>query len=473
MNSLQSFRNLIFSSTVDKGLDLATHFIRDINTSGSFYLNMRDIEEDLITKFLSLNNIDFKHENLIKNQPLFLISQGYSTGGHTRLMENLSIMVPDKTTLLITRPTQINVLKKFEECFEKIIICLKEDNNIGYVLKIAKEILKYEKVVLNTHPDDIFAIVACGVAKRLNSKLKFYFVNHADHLATYGVAVADVWYGISLYGQTLDKARGLSFETQTCFLGIPIHKPKKLFFKNIEYRYSENRNKFLTAAAGHKYNPIQGNSIIPLLERLLIINPRNEIVVIGSGVSSNSLFIELKLKYPSRLSFHASLAHDKYILLTSDCDFYIDSFPLPGGTAFVEQFIHGKPCIGLTTKFFGYTPLEMLKENSIDRVIYSLEQPPSSELITKIQSKIFEVHGFEKVKERFISSLYEGLSFENPMLDCIEKKSILKGHNFEISRNSLMYIYNLDKAVFLKLIFSRKIIIKIYKILSKKTSKYI
>ena len=54
------------------------------------------------------------------------------------------------------------------------------------------------------------------------------------------------------------------------------------------------------------------------------------------------------------MALNALTEYDEYLRLTGGSDYYIDSHPMPGGTAFVEQFLKGKPCIGLKSKFFGY-----------------------------------------------------------------------------------------------------------------------
>lgn len=456
MNSFEKIKTLVFNSSIDKSLDLAVSLIKSINSSNYYCLNLTDIEEFLITKVLSLSSITFEEKHFVQEQVLFVISEGYSTGGHTRLMENLSTMLKGKHVLLITRSTENEVIESFRKYFKSIKISLKESDNLSYIFEIVKNIIKYEKVVLNTHPDDIFTIVACGIAKKINNKLKVYFVNHADNLATYGVTVSDIWFEISLYGQVLDKDRGILPTTITSFLGIPINKPDECFFGGVNYDYKKNGNRFLTAATSYKYSSIERISLAPLLESILVDNINNEVSIIGLKAKLNNSFIELKelkKRYPDRLIFHPSLPYKEYIKITASADFYIDSFPLPGGTAFVEQFIYGKPCIGLHTEYFGYTPLEAVKKNTVDEVMDFLKNPPSSSLIDELQLKIFKVHSFAKVKERFTSSLYNNESYENPMIGYIEEKSIIKNNVLYLSKSLLRKVYLINKIIFFQLLF--------------------
>lgn len=465
MKKIEAIKNLIFNSDIHQSIELAVCFIRDINASGYYDINVTDIEKALIEK----NNITFEVEGEAYEKTLFVISEGYATGGHTRLMENLSQMILIKPTVLITRPTEQSVIKRFEKYFEEIIICFKDinSNDVEYIRSLAKEIIKYKKVILNTHPDDLHTVIACGIAKKINRNLKVYFVNHADHIATYGVTVSDVWYEISLCGQQLDKYRGMLPETQISFLGIPINKPKSSFLKKVKYNYSPDGNRFLTAASSNKYELEDDVTMIPLLDKILTINSNNQVSIISSGIEFNPFFQKLKKKYPDRVRFHSSLPYDEYIKLSEDTDFYIDSFPMPGGTAFVEQFLNGKPCIGLQTNFYGYTPLDLVKRNTVDEALELLTTPPSDSFLDELNSKIFEVHGSEKVKERFLSNLYNDVLSKNPMNDYINIRSVKKNENINLSKLTIKKVYNLNKLTSIKLTLSKNIIkrilIKTYK----------
>lgn len=420
MKEIEEIKNLIFNSDIHQSIELAASFIRDINASDYYDINVTDIERALIKKVNETNSMFVEVEFEVKayDSALFVISEGYATGGHTRLMENLSQMIPSKPTVLITRPTEQSVITRFENYFEQIITCFKDKNNddINYINSLAKEIVKHDKVILNTHPDDLHTVIACGIAKRLNKELRVYFVNHADHIASYGVTVSDVWYEISLSGQQLDKFRGILPETQISFLGIPINKPKSSFFKKVNYKYNSNGNRFLTAASSNKYELEDDKTMTPLLDKILTMNSNNQVSIISSGIEFNPIFQKLKKKYSDRVRFYSSLPYDDYIKLSKDTDFYIDSYPMPGGTAFVEQFLNGKPCIGLQTKFYGYTPLDLVKQNTIDEALELLTIPPSDSFLNELNSKVFEVHGFEKVEERFLSNLYDDALFKNPVV---------------------------------------------------------
>lgn len=468
MKELQAIKNLIFNSDIPQSLELAACFIRDVNASNYYDINVTDIEIALIEKVNETNSMSFEFEGKTYEDALFVISEGYAAGGHTRLMENLSQMIPSKPTVLITRPTEQSVITRFKKYFEKVIVCFKDKSNddLEYIRSLAKEMVNYEKLILNTHPDDIHTVIACDIAKKLNKHLKVYFVNHADHIATYGVTVSDVWYEISLCGQQLDKYRGILPETQISFLGIPINKPKSGFLKKVNYNYSAAGNRFLTAASSNKYELDDNATMMPLLDEILTMNSNNRVSIISSGIEFNPFFRKLKKKYPNRVKFHSSLPYDDYIKLSEDTDFYIDSFPMTGGTAFVEQFLNGKPCIGLQTNFYGYTPLDLVKRSTIDETLELLTTPPSDGFLNELNSKISEVHGFERVEERFLSSLYDDIFSKNPMDEYMRFRKIKKNDNVYLSWNTFKKILTVSKLNFINLILSKYF----FKLLLKKTT---
>ncbi|MFC6380479.1 hypothetical protein [Psychrobacter glacincola] len=455
MKEVEEIKNLIFNSEIHQSIELAASLIRDINASDYYDLNVTDIERALIKKFDKTNGILVEFEGKTYDSALFVISEGYATGGHTRLMENLSQMIPSRPTLLVTRPTEQSVITRFERYFEQIITCFNNKNNVNYINRLAKEIVKYNKVILNIHPDDLHTVIACDIAKKLNKELQVYFVNHADHIATYGVTVSDIWYEISLSGHQLDKFRGILSETKISFLGIPINKPKSSFFEKVNYNYNPDGNRFLTAASSNKYELEDDATMIPLLDEILTMNSKNRVSIISSGIEFNPFFKKLKKEYPNRVRFHSSLPYDEYIKLSEDTDFYIDSYPMPGGTAFVEQFLHGKPCIGLQTKFYGYTPLELVKRNTAEEALELLTTTPSDSFLNELNSKIFEVHGFDKVKERFLSNLYDNILFKNPMNNYIDFRNISKKYNIYFSWDILKKILKFSKLNFINLILSK------------------
>lgn len=195
------------------------------NEVGIYSLN--ELETFLIDNvFSKLSISDNVIDNGRDNKIVFIATELYHTGGHTRLMERLATFLDSKPDLLITKKPMESIIERENAFFSTIHY---GPNNYPSVVEniffFFSVILKYNIVILNTHPEDIYAIVACGLAKKIKKDIKVHFVNHADHVFSYGSSISDVWYEISDYGVTVDAKREL--KAKKCFLGIPIDTSKQ------------------------------------------------------------------------------------------------------------------------------------------------------------------------------------------------------------------------------------------------------
>lgn len=448
---IKTIKKRIMSCDLDNALQLSCLLMMAFNKE-NVVDDFTDIEKHLVKIAFKEISINCKEKPECKD--LFIITQAYSSGGHTRLMENLSNMLDNKSDLVITRKTNSNTVTRLKNYFNKVdCMFIEKGNKTNNISTLVNKILRYKKIVLNTHPDDIYSIVACGVAKKINSELKIYFVNHADHQSTYGASVADIWYEISLYGMDLDKVRGVKCDKS--FLGIPINKEKNLFFNEVKYKSYKEKSLFLLAASSSKFESENNNNIGPLIKLILDLNPSNLVVVIGTNNDSLSFFYNLKEIYGDRISFYNSMPFDDYIKLTSSADFYIDSYPMPGGTAFVEQFIEGIACIGLNSRFYGYSPLELIKRDSVGEVVDVLKNPPTLDDINILQDMIYKIHGYSEVKNRFIKSLEYTDKFKYPISNFANRNSlVLKPSCLIFSRRFFKKIFLTDFNLFFKVVFS-------------------
>lgn len=338
----------------------------------------------------------------------FVITTGYLTGGHTRLMERMAKFCPDTPDLLVTGRCDRSVLQHWQSQFTQII-CLNQFRAPAFseqVLCLAQRLASYDQLVIFIHPEDVFAVVALGLAKQLQPELRVYYVNHADHCFSYGVSVADYWFELSAFGHELDKHRS-GLNAQRSFLGIPVEyvqppasQPKRI-------------TRIFTAANDVKFKPVAKQSLMPLIDALLQQYPDAVFHAVGVSLYSDYWWWRLKWRYPKRLQLQKKLPYARYLELTQEADLYIDSHPLPGGTAFVEQYLQGRRCAGLISPWRGYTPLELIKTATPDKLIAGLEA--ESVDMTTINRLVQDVHGLESVRRRFLDCLNQGICHSNPM----------------------------------------------------------
>ncbi|MGY3855931.1 hypothetical protein [Aeromonas intestinalis] len=361
-----------------------------------------DIERHLKIKIIDSISSSGLNKNKNKNKNkniLFVISEPYLAGGHTRLMERLSEMLDEGVDLLVTRRSGDREKDRMSSFFSSVITVPSSLSILKKIVHISDIYAKYNKLILNIHPDDIISVLSCGLAKEKNPDLECFFINHADHVFNVGVTVADVWFEISNFGRKIDKLRGITCPSS--FLGIPLDKSAKFNSMNIRYPRSESEiKKIVSAASGAKFKPIKGISIFSTISELMVGHPHAVIYIIGVNLYTDYWWWAVKLKHFKRLKIINSLPYDEYLSLTSSSDVYIDSHPMPGGTAFVEQCLNGAYCTGIESPLQGYTSLEENKFINLDNGI-------NIRNLEMIMGKLESVHSFYNVKDRFLSAIYD------------------------------------------------------------------
>lgn len=339
-----------------------------------------------------------------KKDCLHIISEAFIIGGHTRLMEKLGNMHENRPDLLITRRADVKARARFDDIFSEIFE-IRPDNLLDAVGKIRDIGSRYQRIVLHIHFDDIATIVACGLVKKAQ-RLQVYFVNHADHAFTYGSSVADYYFQLSSYGARLDRQKTIA--GQTSFLGIPVADIKS------DIRPVEANNKqalhFFSSGSAMKFRPFRGATMSPLISKLLTTWPQGTFTVVGINIAGNIWLWPLKLRFGKRLQILRLLPYDQFIARSREADFYVDSYPFPGGTAFAEQILAGKQGIGLTSNVQGYSPADKLKKQSVEEVISTIKHYDNQ----GAYQQIAEVNGFNEVKARYLACLY---SDEPSLLD--------------------------------------------------------
>lgn len=364
------------------------------------------VEVDLIARCKASNVwIPTYPDSCSGSRILHVITEPFLSGGHTRLMEKLAGMSAGTVDLLITGKASAAAVQRVSNYVENVIQ-IKSISPVEKVCEISDILASYRKVVLHIHPDDICAVVACGVVVR-HAVPEIYFVNHADHVFSYGCSVADYYFELSSYGKRLDELK--SIKGKKSFLGIPIEIATSAAQPGFKPS-AQDSLRFITAGSDIKFKPVKGLSPTHLLDRILSIYPNSSVLVIGSDIKKGYWWWFLKLKYKSRFSVTKSLPYSEYSEIVKSADFYIDSYPIPGGTAFAEQYIAGRRCVGLVSPQQGYSPADLLKRHSVDEVMNTIASyQPSSDIL----EKIIDVHAIDNVKARFLACLDEGQTSEN------------------------------------------------------------
>lgn len=384
--------------------------ILSYNNIGVYSLN--EIEYALSNRYI--NEIDVLTLDEISsvsiNDIVFVISQPYLSGGHTRLMERLSSYLENTPDLIITRKASNDEKARMDRYFEKVLLYTEDEipDDINRIFKIASSLSKYKKIILNIHPDDIHTIVSCTLAKKINSSLKVHFVNHSDHTFSYGSSVADVWFEISSYGRKIDERRELKAEKS--FLGIPLGNEMESKKNLLINKKIQDDDIFLTAGSSYKFNKKNNISFKEIISYIMEKYPKSTFYIIGCDIVNYPWWIVEKIKYKNRLKLISNIPYEYFLQIANNASVYVDSYPVPGGTAFPEQFISGKKCIGLISPLQGYSPAERLKKNNIKDMF---EYMNTSEEIDETYHMLKEINSQEAVKNRLNNALIHNIYSEN------------------------------------------------------------
>jgi hypothetical protein len=417
------------------------------------------IEQSLIDRavlYFKNHNFEFVGHD---SSYVHIISEPLLIGGHTRLMEKLASMHDEPVDLIISRGSSKRAEERVSRFFLKTykVLSIRPLDIVG---ELVAALSLYGKIVLHIHPDDILAVVACGVIKNI-SGAEVFFVNHADHVFSYGTYVADYYFELSSYGKRLDSKKLIAGKKS--FLGIPV----SMNMVGDDLDFMPDRDQplvFISAGADIKYKPLKGVNILKLISRVLDVYSSSIFLVIGSNIKTSFWFWGLKFKYRSRFRVQSHLEFEEYSKIVASADFYVDSHPIPGGTAFAEQYLSARRCVGLVSPIQGYSPADRLKRNTVDEVMVSISNYRHSESTLEA---IITVNGIENVKKRYLACVSRGEVCEN----LLDTYTVWTGDttffaaetapaNVDISLSNFFSIYKRDKVIafrlFCTLSFRRK-----------------
>lgn len=460
---LQNILSLALSSTsLNQKLLLARLYAALVTGHPAGIYDAISFERKLLQDFTPLISELCLAHGEIENEILHIVSEPYTTGGHTRLCEKLALMNSEGANLLITKSADIQVIKRLRRFFKSIDYALNNDELLR-IKEIFHYVIKYKKVVLHLHPDDIVTVIAVGLAKTKLKELKVYFVNHADHLFSFGKSITDVMLQISYRGYEVDNLV-LDKPYVNSFLGIPVHVNAKPIMKPLI-------RDIVIAGASFKMKPTAKLSIQKELFKFLSENRLVTLKVIGCNYS-DFWWWKLKLYYPKRVTLYNSLPYEKYLEVIKSCDTCIDTAPVTGGTAFVEMFLNNLRPIGLLSGIYGYTPLDKLRLKGLKDIdIYK------SSISDEVWDDISRVHDIKSVKKRYLDALKgkyhpvdQSLTTLNNDMQLFHSGSKVRlSYSNYIDIKNLTFLSNLDK---MKMVFKNfNIFGAMFRVVGKKIKK--
>lgn len=341
-----------------------------------------------------------KPESFPIRDSIHVISSALKTGGHTRLMERLAGMHENAPDLLITCKSYVEYKNNNDN---KIFYSFFDISELSMVDRLRKSISilsRYKKVILHIHPNDFVAAIAARMVKK-NGLTNIFFVNHADHVFSFGRTAADCILEVSAFGEALGKIRcpGLT----SSFIGIPL--PSQWGQVDF-YQESSGRPSILASGSSWKFKPELGYSLQLILKEILEKNKSVKLTILGSRPLRDYWWWSLKLRFPKRVSLRKSIPFEQYKKILKSHTFVIDSFPVPGGTAFPEALIAGKIVLGIEGPVSGYSPIDRLRVTNAQAIESIITNSISYEKkLTDAMRDMECIHGMLQVKRRYLSAL--------------------------------------------------------------------
>lgn len=408
-------------SAIDHAKDLnqavqMSRFLGEIlwkNSIGQYELI--DLENILVDKYIKQFNVDV---NSVQRYPyLHVLTKAYDTGGHTRIVERLiSSEAMQESAVLITESTGPNTFKKLSAARYGLTQIGKLGDSQAKIQAIIDAVAQCQTVVLHLHPHDIETVIAVAIVKR-HLGIQVLLYNHADHVFSFGYAVADRVLEISYFGWALRHTR--KSEKKSLFVGIPLKLPDPAVPAQ-----PRSDGGYLTAAgSAYKFKPSQGFSFPDFLMQMTK-KIKIPFVLIGPQPLRNwwwwRIFFKSKLNAKSNVKFAPQMPHEEYLRYLQNSTAFIDSFPMTGGTAFPEILSLGVPCFGVLTGAHGYTPADQLKSASVallsdDLTIFLDSGLRNTLRLDDIVDQLYAAHETENVANRMTKAIENDISNMLPL----------------------------------------------------------
>ena len=275
---------------------------------------------------------------------LHVATQVYPTGGHTQMLANwIRQDRSHRHELALVAQGDQPLPKKVGDALEgRPALRLDDhpDSLVNRAQRLRRAMREVETVVLHVHPHDV--VPALALADEDGPTV--WFVNHADHVFWVGAGAAHRIVNLRESGARLNVERRGVGPGQQALLIRPVALPDRTVGRAEAKRrlgVAEGLFVVASAAAGSKYEPIDGVGFLDVLEPLLA--RRDDVRLLVAGPSPDGRWAELERRGRGRA---LGLLPDAGPLLDA-ADIYVDSFPVASLTSMLEAAGRGVPVVSL------------------------------------------------------------------------------------------------------------------------------
>jgi|GEM_PF-309796 len=306
----------------------------------------RILAECAINININQYNIDIPESGSGKRKVLHVLSEGYSTGGHTRLVKNWIQKDKESIHSLITTwqinstpEWLINQVKKSDGW----ILSLENISKFTERAAVLREIsYKWaDVVVLHIHMFDPIPVMAYGIG----GGPPVLFMNHADHVFWIGSSIVDELINFRQAGEKLScRRRDI---TSNSILPLPLKLPDKIYENKNMIREKLGIDKktviLLTIATPTKFRTSTKIHFIDILKEVL--NRYNNVVSIIIGPNNSGVWEEANKETNGRiLAVGIQEDIDKYYAIA---DIYVDSYMFGSITSALDGGLYNLPIAAL------------------------------------------------------------------------------------------------------------------------------
>lgn len=392
---------------------------------------------------LPIEDYVVKDKDNKKRKVLHVLSEGYSVGGHTRLVKNWIKSDTDSIHSLVTT-WQIGSTPKW--LLDEInksggwILSLEtvSDKHVERAAKLRKIAYEWaDIVVLHIHMMDPIPVIAFGV----DGGPPVVYMNHGDHCFWLGASISDLVIDLRPSGQELTfTRRGCN---NSSILPIPL-QPKKNFNRDevrAKYKISENETVIVTIASNYKFRSINKYNYINIIKD--IVNKVDNCKAYIIGPKDTGKWHEVNVETGGKIKALGVLTEIEELYQIADV--YLDCFMLTSMTSLLDASKYGIPIIKFTNK---YCPI--LTE--FDEEFKSCTYNNLNDIIQEINKiKINNNEAYEKYKR------INDAIVKNHILDTKEKiKNIYSNlDNHKVNRDLRISNETEDYDLFSSLLISR------------------
>jgi hypothetical protein len=279
---------------------------------------------------------------------LHVLTEGYNTGGHTRLAWRWMLADSERThALAVTRhrPLPKPLLEAVAASGGIPVDVPSADATLLERAERLRELAAdYDLVLLHAHPDDPVPSIAFGRGA-IEPRPPVAVVNHADHCYWLGREAADLLVSHRELGSRVAREqRGMPGE-RTAILPLPLGGAVAASVDREEARATlgiePHQVVLLTVGSEYKFGPIVGSHFLDAAEPVVAANP--DAVLLAVGPTDSGRFAEARERTGGRVRALGGLPKIDHLYAAADV--YLESYPASSGTAVREAAAYGTPVL--------------------------------------------------------------------------------------------------------------------------------